>query len=73
VSSPSPNGHLVQWRLWEGDQLVLEVQHQPATYFHTVLYERGGWPRHKVYRTFAYDPDARVIEAQLEEQGVEGR
>ncbi len=61
------DAHLVTWKLWEGDALVLQVRHQPATYFHTVAYEGGGWPQHKTYRTFAYDPDARIIEAQLEE------
>jgi hypothetical protein len=58
--------HLVKWLLWEGDEIVLEVQHQPATVFHTVTYDPGGWPTHRRYRTFAYDPDARLIQAQLE-------
>lgn len=64
---------LVTWKLWEGNQLVLEMQHWPATHFHTVTYEGGGWPRLKTYRVFAYQPDEGRIEAQLERQPGRGR
>jgi hypothetical protein len=63
--------NLVRWRLWEGKDLVLEMNHFPAESFHTVEYVNGGWPIKKRYRVFQMwtDNDPPVFDAQLEQEG----
>ena len=55
----------VKWRLWDGDEVVLELTHRLASHFHTIEWTGAGMPRLRRYQATRWDPDARIVDAEL--------